>query len=250
MEHLLTWHGHSAFELHTGSLTLLIDPFFEGNPTAGADPAAFEHVDVICITHDHDDHAGQALAIAKRTGATVVAMYDIILQLVEQGLPMEQAAGMNIGGTVNVPEGAPHPVAIKMVQAVHSSPHGAPAGFILTLPDEGPDQGPVVYHAGDTGLMLDMQLFGRFHAIDYALLPICGRFNMGPEEAAYACQLLGARVAVPMHWGTFPILEPTPERFARAVASESPQTTCTVLQPGESLRLVRGGEDNGDDCAC
>ncbi|WP_029898849.1 metal-dependent hydrolase [Desulfohalovibrio reitneri] len=240
MPHTLTWHGHSNFQLRTADgKTVLIDPFFEGNPSAGTGAESIESVDAVFITHDHDDHMGQALEICQRTGATAVAMFDVCGKLKDLGLPQEQCLGMNIGGTVDAAG-----LKAKMVQAMHSSATGVAAGFILTLPD-----GFCLYHAGDTGLFSSMELFGKFHDIHLALLPIDGHFNMDPEQAAYAARLLGCRRTVAMHWGTFPILEQNTDRFQGQLERLAPRCGLVPMQPGESVTLTPP-ENAGEPCGC
>lgn len=191
----LTWFGHSNFRIEADAATILIDPFFEGNPRAPIKHTAIKRADAVLVTHDHGDHVGQAVDIATRTKAALVSVFDTANSLMERGLPGGQAVGLNIGGSVTVAG-----VRISMVQAVHSSHTGASAGYILTFPD-----GFCLYHAGDTALFSSMELFARFHDIDLALLPIDGRFNMDARQAAYTCKLLGCKLVAPMHWGTFQI---------------------------------------------
>lgn len=239
MPHRLTWYGHSNFKLETSSgKSLLIDPFFEGNPNAPVDAKSVGHVDCICLTHDHPDHTGQAVEIAKSTGATLIGVFDTIQKLVGQGLPEAQGLGMNIGGTVGA-AGA----RVKMVQAVHSTASGAATGYIITLED-----GFCLYHAGDTGLFASMELFSRFHAIDLAILPIGGHFTMDPEQAAYACKLLRPTWVVAMHWGTFPVLEQNTEAFAEQLANHAPDARLFPLTPGQTMTLSK--TEAASDCRC
>lgn len=239
MPHRLTWYGHSNFKLETSAgKVILIDPFFEGNPNAPVASSSIERADCICITHDHGDHVGQAMEIAKTTGATVVGVFDTVQKLLGQGLPEPQGLGMNIGGTVQA-AGA----RIKMVQAMHSTASGAASGYIITLED-----GFCLYHAGDTGLFASMELFARFHEIDLAILPIGGHFTMDPEQAAYACKLLKPGWVVPMHWGTFPVLEQNTKSFADHLASLAPDVKLPALAPGQSMALSKN--EALSDCRC
>lgn len=221
----LTWYGHSNFRFEHEGIAFAIDPFFLGNPTAGVGCEAVGKVDAVLLTHDHADHVGQALEICRNTGAPLVGVFDTLRELISQGLPESQAIGMNIGGTVDV-AGAK----IHMVQAMHSSASGVATGFIVTFPD-----GFCLYHAGDTGIFSSMQLFSAFHDIDLALLPIGGHFTMDPRQAAYACKLLGCRKVVPMHWGTFPILEQNTDDFARQLQSTAPDTQLLQIAPGQTI---------------
>lgn len=239
MAYTLTWFGHSNFRLASDTVSLFIDPFFAGNPTA---PVGFEQAgrpDLVLVTHDHGDHVGQAVEICKNTGATLVGVYDTVTHLVAKGLPEAQAVGMNLGGTVTL-----NGVAIKMVQALHSSASGCPAGYILTFPD-----GFCLYHAGDTALFSSMELFGRFHDIHLALLPIGGHFTMDANDAAYACKLLRARQVAPMHWGTFPVLAQGTDPFSQALETHAPDTALVLLTPG-TPRAVGKALAPDQECGC
>jgi len=218
----ITWYGHANFGLKTPNGTVLIDPFFAGNPTAPISWQDVDACDLILLTHDHGDHVGQTLELAARHNAEVVAMFDIIRALVDQGLPERLGTGMNIGGTVNRLG-----IDIQMVQAMHSSVHGAPAGYILTLPD-----GTCLYDAGDTGLFGDMALFAEFHDIDIAILPVGGHFTMDAKQAAYACKLLKCRKLIPQHWGTFPVLAQNLDALAGHLADMAPETELVELKVG------------------
>jgi len=221
----ITWYGHANFGLKTPGGTVLIDPFFAGNPSAPVTHGDIKACDLILVTHDHADHIGQTLELATRHDAEVVGVFEIIQDLIRQGLPEHLGVGMNIGGTVNRLG-----IDVKMVQAVHSSIHGAPAGYILTLPD-----GTCVYNSGDTGLFGDMALFAQFHDIDVAILPVGGRFTMDAKQAAYACGLLKCRKLIPQHWGTWPILEQTTECLAEQLALLAPDTELITLPVGGTV---------------
>ncbi|QGY40615.1 metal-dependent hydrolase [Pseudodesulfovibrio cashew] len=218
----ITWFGHSNFRLATGETTLLIDPFFEGNPSAPVTYEDIEACDIILVTHDHGDHIGQTLELAQKHNAKVVAIFDLIQALMPKGLSDDLAVGMNIGGTVFL-DG----IAIKMVQAMHSSITGVPVGYILTFPDD-----TCVYYSGDTGLFGDMGLFAEFHDIDIAMLPIGGHFTMDARQAAYACKLLKCDTVIPMHWGTWPLLDSSTKEFAERLAMMAPDTRLAELKVG------------------
>jgi len=226
----LTWHGHSNFQITTPECTVLIDPWFEGNPSACVGSDACTQVDLVLVTHDHDDHTGQVVDICKRTGAHVGAVVETAGKLAQSGVPAEQiinGIGFNIGGTVEFKG-----VKVTMVQAFHSSNTGCPVGYILTL-----DDGYCLYHAGDTGIFSSMDLFGRLYSIDLALLPIGGIFTMDPPQAALACTLLQCQNVLPMHWGSFPVLEQNPDRFAQELKNMNASTRLISLQPGQSMEL-------------
>jgi L-ascorbate metabolism protein UlaG (beta-lactamase superfamily) len=229
MKHTFTWHGHSNFMVESGDKTIIIDPFFSGNPSADISYEEIEEADVILVTHDHGDHVGQALEIGLKTGATIVGIFDTLQKFSQKGMPNEQLVGMNIGGTVTVAG-----LKIKMVQAMHSAETGAPAGFIVTSED-----GFCFYFAGDTGLFSSMELFAKFHDIDLALLPTGGWFTMDSKEAAYACALLKCKKVIPMHFSTFPILEQGTDSFKKYLEDYSPETEMLELSPGKSVTLEK-----------
>ncbi|WP_048151364.1 metal-dependent hydrolase [Palaeococcus ferrophilus] len=217
--------GHAAFEI-AGSKKILIDPFLTGNPKAAAKPEELD-ADLILVTHAHGDHIGDAVAIAQRTGAKIVAIYDIANYLVENNEGIT-TIGMNYGPT------EVDGVKIVQVPAWHSSSDGKysignPCGYIVEM------DGVKIYHAGDTFVFSDMALFNELYGpIDVALLPIGGHFTMGPKEAAKAVELLKPRKVVPMHYGTFPPIEKDPEEFKRLVGEKA---EVVILNPGDVLEL-------------
>ena len=240
MSHKLTWNGHSNFTLKTGGQTILIDPFFDGNPSSALAAKDITTADYVLVTHDHRDHIGQALEICKATGATLVAVVETCRKLMDQGLPAKQVingVGINFGGTVELGS-----MRATIVQAVHTSESGLPAGYILTLSD-----GYTLYHAGDTGLFAAMKLYGELFSIDMALLPIGGIFTMDGRQAAMACKLLRCSKVVPMHWGTFPALEQNTDAFAQAIEKLGIDTLLTRCRPGETLTLEKAPRK---DCGC
>ena len=224
----LTWYGHSNFRLEADGLTVLIDPFFEGNPSAPCPWHSITACDAVLLTHDHGDHIGQAAEICQATGAKLVCLFDVVPKMKELGVPADNILGMNLGGTVEIAG-----LRIKMVQAVHSATTGVPAGYILTFPG-----GYCAYHSGDTALFSDMKLFRRFFDIDLALLPIGGWFTMDAQEAAVACSFLGCRKVVPMHWGTFPVLAQNTEAFAAALKEQAPGTELVAASLGEPVEIT------------
>ncbi|MBU1229732.1 MAG: metal-dependent hydrolase [Proteobacteria bacterium] len=224
---LLTWYGHSNFRLQQDGATLVIDPFFEGNPKAPVKWQDIGKVDAVLVTHDHPDHVGQAAEICRAQGAELVCLFDTAPKMKGLGVPAGQVLGMNMGGTV-VAAG----VRVKMVQAVHSSATGAPAGYILTFPG-----GFCCYHSGDTALFSDMKLFRRFFDLDLAILPMGGWFTMDALEAAVACSFLGCRNVAPMHWGTYPILAQNTDAFAAALKEHAPATQLVALALGQPVEV-------------
>ncbi|GFM35300.1 metal-dependent hydrolase [Desulfovibrio subterraneus] len=238
--HTLTWHGHSNFQIATPSANIVIDPFFTGNPSAATPWDGIARPDAVFVTHDHGDHVGQAVDICNATGAMLGAIVGTTGKLVAAGLPQSQVLngiGYNIGGTVTVGK-----VGVTMTQAFHSSDSGAPVGYILTL-----DDGFTIYHAGDTGIFSGMKLWGRLYDIDLALLPIGGVFTMDARQAALACSLLKCRGVVPMHWGTFPVLEQNTQAFRDALKNFAPDCRLFDMAPGETLSFSKLPEG---DCGC
>ncbi len=226
----IRWFGHSGFSIRDGK-TVLVDPWFEGNPKAQGKADSVPEADLLLITHDHYDHASDALAVAKKTGALVVAIFELSGELKRKGVPEGQllhgGGGMNVGGTVMVKG-----FEITMTEARHSCGLGAPVGYVLKTPS-----GLTIYHSGDTGIFAGMTLIGELHDIDVAILPIGSVFTMDYRQAAKACSLLRAKSVVPMHYGTFPILEPNADRFVAELGKVSPGTRPIVLAPGEETAL-------------
>ncbi len=216
----ITWLGHSALKIE-GSRTVFIDPFLSGNPKASLRVQDIDRADVVAVTHDHGDHLGDSFEICRKTGATLVALFEIALGAQEKKI---KAEGINIGGTASVAG-----VDVSLVPAFHSSGCGGTAAGLIVAMD-----GRSVYHAGDTGLTMEMQLIGEIYRPDIAFLPIDGYYNMSPRLAAKAVQLLGVPRAVPIHYGTFPHIQSSPEEF-KALAG--PACEVVILQPGEALEI-------------
>lgn len=226
----LTWYGHSAFRLESGDNAVLIDPFISGNSSATVSADTVDG-ETILLTHAHNDHVGDTVAIAKRTGATVIATAELAGWLGAQGV--ENAIGANHGGTVGFPGGS-----TKFVPAWHTSSYstpdgtvapGVPAGHVVRF------GGKTIYFAGDTCLFLDMQLIGE-EGLDVAVLPIGDHFTMGVKDAARAAGFLKAPTVVPCHYNTFPPIRQDPAAFKEAVES-STHSKVKILKPGASLHL-------------
>jgi len=225
----ITWLGHSAF-LIEGRDRILIDPFLTGNPKASTTHDKVD-CDIICVTHGHSDHLGDAVDIARRTGAVVASILEMSNFVERVGV---KSVGFNLGGTAKIRD-----TSITMVPAFHSSSIGAPglefsAAMAVGLVIE---SGKTVYHAGDTSVFGDMKLIRDLYKPDVAMLPIGGFFTMDPEQAAMAVSLVKPKIAVPMHYGTWPLIEQDPKEFERLVKKSSPKTRVVILKPGESLEV-------------
>lgn len=227
----ITWHGHSAFSLDDGERMILIDPFISGNPVSTTDVDSLNPTTII-LTHAHNDHVGDTVPLAKRTGATVIAAVELANYLASQGV--ENTIGGNHGGTIAFDGGS-----TKFTPAWHTSSYqeqdgtvvapGVPAGHVIRF------GGKTIYHAGDTALFLDMQLIGE-EGLDVAILPIGDHFTMGPKDAVRAAKMLNAGTVIPCHYNTFPAIRQDPEAFKADVESQT-SAKVAVLSPGESLDL-------------
>jgi|SRR5271168_5278684 len=226
----VTWLGHATVlvELPSG-INLLIDPFIEHNPKYPRNFVLPEKIDYVLLTHGHIDHTADAIPIAKKYGATIVAMVELAGYMAGKGAA--STVGSNLGGTVQLPG-----VAVTLVEAKHSSSIeegqtalylGVAAGIVLTI-----EGGPVLYHAGDTSVFRDMELIRELYAPEIAILPIGDHYTMGPKEAALAARYLQPKLILPIHWGTFPVLTGTPQELAKLVAN--PEIVALVA-PGEPL---------------
>jgi L-ascorbate metabolism protein UlaG (beta-lactamase superfamily) len=222
-----TWFGHAAGGLEVGGKKLLVDPFFTDNPAASAKMEDLE-ADFILISHGHADHVGDALAIAKRTQATVIGNFEIVSWFDKQGIPGHP---QHLGGGYHHPFGY-----LKLTLALHGSAlsdgsdGGNPAGFLLTTPEA-----EKIYLACDTGLFGDMRLIGE-EGIDLAVLPIGDNFTMGPDDALKAVKLLEPKHVIPVHYNTWDRIAQDPTAWANRVADET-KATPHVLKPGESFSL-------------
>ncbi|HEY3964640.1 MAG TPA: metal-dependent hydrolase [Planctomycetaceae bacterium] len=226
MKTSLTWHGHSAWQIDTAGKWVQIDPFLTGNPAAKV-AAASLGADFILVSHGHNDHVGDTVAIAKRTGATVIANFEITEWMTKQGVP--HVHPMNTGGARTFPFGN-----LKLTIAHHTSmlPDGAnggnPCGFLIRLTD-----GRKIYHAADTGLFVDMQLIGE-EGIDLAILPIGDNYTMGPDDALRAVRLIQPQRVIPTHFGTWDLIAQDAAAWAARVKSETAAEPI-VLKPGETF---------------
>lgn len=226
----LTWHGHSCFTLRTDDGTVvLFDPWLDENPAADVRADDLERVDYVLVSHGHFDHFADCVKVAKKHGATVVSTFELVSFTQEQGV--EKGHGMNIGGAFSFPFGK-----VKLTPALHTGSVAGDddgthttdcSGFLVTLPG-----GTRLYHAGDTALIMDMQLLRG--QVDVALLPIGDNFTMGPEDAVRAVEFIQPKRVVPMHYNTFPVITQDPEVFREMVGDRA---QVEVMQPGGSIEI-------------
>ncbi len=224
----VTWLGHAALALNIDGTKVLVDPFLTGNPLAAADAATIE-ADFILLTHGHNDHVGDSVSIAKRTGAKVIANNEVSIWMANQGVADTQ--GMNPGGGLDFDFGI-----VALTPAVHSSsmPDGSyggePNGILITTRG-----GQRLYLAGDTALFSDMKLIGD-KGIDLAVLPIGGCYTMGPDEAVQAVEFIRPRAVLPIHYNTFPVIQVDVADWAQRVHNQT-DTKVVVIDPGGSYEL-------------
>ncbi len=241
----LLWYGQSAFRLTTPTgKVLLIDPWITNplNPNGKTDLAAIDRADLILITHGHFDHVGDAVTIAKKTKAKLVSTADLGQALVTvAGYPKDQA-GLetqgNFGGELSLLN---NEVKIAFVPAVHSSAiasdgspaqfAGNPGGFLISV-----NNGPVIYHTGDTDLFSDMSLIPKFRRVNVMLTCIGDKFTMGTQRAAEAVKIINPMMVIPMHYGIFN-LPGTPEGFAQALRQQGVKSQLRVLKAGQTVQL-------------
>ena len=225
----ITYFGHSAFQFEDGEHTVLLDPFLSGNPSATVSPESL-NPQTILLTHAHNDHVGDTVSIAKRTGATVIATFELATYLGQQGVTTK--AG-NHGGTISFAGGT-----AKFTPAWHTSSYndgttfvapGVPAGFVIRF------GGKTVYAAGDTCLFGDMALIAE-EGLDAAIVPIGDIFTMGPADAARAAEMLRAGVIIPCHFNTFPLIEQDSTEFTELVAARC-ASTVVALRPNDVYEL-------------
>ncbi|MBZ5750161.1 metal-dependent hydrolase [Metabacillus rhizolycopersici] len=224
----VSYHGHSAVQVSTGTKKIIIDPFINGNELSDLEVANLE-VDVIILTHGHNDHFGDTVEIAKKNNALVIAPYELAVYIGKNDIKIHP---MNIGGAYQFDFGT-----VKLTQAFHGSSYeeqdgtvvytGMPSGVLLTV------NGQTIYHAGDTALFSDMKMIGERNSIDLAFLPIGDNLTMGPEDAVAAADWLKAKKVVPIHYNTFPAIKQDPVKFTDML----PKDVGVPLKVGEKLEL-------------
>jgi L-ascorbate metabolism protein UlaG (beta-lactamase superfamily) len=227
----IIYHGHSAVQIITEDKSLIIDPFLSGNPLAVTKPEDIK-VDAVLLTHAHGDHILDAAPIAKANQAPVVANVELAAYMSWKGV---ETIGMNIGGTLDLGFAK-----AKMVQAIHTSGivdeetktviyGGVAAGYIVRV------EGKTILHTGDTALFNDMKLLGDRENIDVVLLPIGDHFTMGPEDALKAAEWYRAKLVIPVHYNSFPVIKQDADQFVSQL--EARGINGKVLAPGEAIEL-------------
>lgn len=221
-----TYYGHASFLLDDGTSKVLTDPFLTGNPLAAIQADEAE-CDYILLTHAHGDHLGDAPAIAKRTGAMVLGIPEV-LDVCLQAESDIKTRGMNIGGSVKLPFGK-----VRMTMALHSSgvAGGIACGYVIQI------GGINVYFAGDTALFSDMKLIGQKDPLDYAVLPIGDNYTMGLEDAALAAQWLNTKNVIPIHYNTWPVIAQEAGRY-KEVTEGMTRAAVHIVEPGGTLELA------------
>jgi len=225
-----TWLGHATFLFQSpGGTRIVLDPWMTGNPSSPESAKKLGELDLILVTHGHSDHVGDAVPLARSSGAHVVAPYELSVWL--QGKGLKNVTGMNPGGTLQMLG-----LSITMVPAIHSSSIeedgkmlylGVATGYVIKF-----ENGLTVYFAGDTCVFGDMRLIAELYQPTVAFLPIGDLYTMGPEQAAKACELLAIKQVVPMHYGTFPALTGTPAKLRQLVEPRGVQVL--EIKPGET----------------
>lgn len=231
----IRFHGHACFEVKGEQGRILIDPFFSDNPSAVVKGEDFTELNAILVSHGHSDHLGDAIEISKRTGAPIIGVYELARLCNKRGATTH---AMHIGGKHSFDFGT-----VRLTQALHGSVFeprgeeenfyyaGLACGFLIQIDSKW------LYHAGDTGLFGDMELIGRRHPLEVAMLPIGDNFVMGPEEAVYAATLLRPKRVIPMHYNTFPLIKQDAAEFANLLQRKFPESESVVLDPGQSIIL-------------
>lgn len=221
-----TYYGHASFLLDDGTSKVLTDPFLTGNPLAAIQADEVE-CDYILLTHAHGDHLGDAPAIAKRAGAMVLGIPEV-LDVCLQAESDIKTHGMNIGGSIKLPFGK-----VRMTMALHSSgvAGGIACGYVIQI------GGINVYFAGDTALFSDMKLIGQKDPLDYAVLPIGDNYTMGLEDAALAAQWLNTKNVIPIHYNTWPVIAQEAGRY-KEVTEGMTRAAVHIVEPGGTLELA------------
>lgn len=223
----LRYLGHAAFEIQLDGKKILVDPWLE-NPLSPVKPGDVKDVDLVIVTHDHFDHLGNTVEVLKNNPKAKFAGIFELASFIGEQVGNDRVIGGNIGGPMRIDlDGTVIEVALTM--ATHSASRGSPTGVVIRGKEA------TIYHAGDTGVFYSMKLIGEIYKPDIALLPIGGHFTMDPVEAAKAVELIRPKIAVPMHYATFPLLYGKAEEFKKLVEDKCLPTKVEILKPGEKL---------------
>lgn len=239
----LTWIGHGSWKFITNNGTVIyIDPWIVGNPACKISIEDTMDAQIVCVTHGHNDHIGNALEICKKSGAVLVTLPDIAAYANLHGIPYDDRGGaVHVGGVINQMD-----CKINMVQALHFSdiwgkeydetgkvwPGSGCSGMVIE-----PKEGKSVYFAGDTGLFGDMKLIGEIYRPYISVLPIGGKYVMGINEASYAAQFLGSPYVIPGHYNTFPAIEADTNEFVRLCGVRAPHTSVVILESNSTFEF-------------
>jgi L-ascorbate metabolism protein UlaG (beta-lactamase superfamily) len=228
----ITWLGHSVVLITTPKGTnILIDPFIEHNPKYPKGYKLPEKIDLLLLSHGHGDHTADAVPVAKKHQSQVVGIFELVSWVQSKGV--ENVVPMNLGGSYKHGDAT-----ISLVEARHSSSiqdgdkvlyAGDAGGFVIAI-----ENGPVIYHAGDTSVFSDMEIIRKLHAPEIGLLPIGDHFTMGPKAAALAANYLGVKTVIPIHYGTFPQLTGTPKELGSHLVGTG--IDLLTLEPGGTAR--------------
>lgn len=243
MEQIITWLGHGSWRMVTSQDTIIyLDPWIMDNPACPITLDDIEEADLVCVTHGHNDHLGNSIEIVHKTGATLVTLPEVAAYCSKYGIPYDDNGGcLHTGGSIVQKD-----VRIHAVFALHYSdimgkeyaeenrvmPGCGTCGMIFT-----PEDGVRVYFSGDTGVFGDMELIGELYEPEVAILSVGGKYTMGAREAAYAMELLGSKVLIPGHFGTFPGQELDTDDLIEQVGVRCPDARVVVLEPGGSYTV-------------
>lgn len=240
MKQTITWLGHGSWKMITPAGTVLyLDPWIRGNPACPVTLEEIDRADIVCVTHGHSDHLGNAIEIVKKTNAVLVTLPEVAAYCELHGIPYDDRGGcVHLGGSVQVKD-----TCIYAVFALHTSDIWETDGEKGTRLVAGsgccgmimmPEGGVTTYFAGDTGVFGDMALIGKLYHPEISILPIGGKFTMGVREAAYAAEMLASQILIPGHYNTFPGQMADIQELSRQVAVRAPSTAVVPLKPGET----------------
>ncbi len=238
----VTWLGHASLQVEAKGHTIYFDPWIEGNPKCTLKLSDIRKATAVCVTHGHDDHIGDSLAIVRQTGAKLICTPEIGIYADHKGIAYDEGSyPLNIGGSWETDD-----FTLTMVTAHHTSeilgeefqkdgtvvPGSGSTGYVLRLPE-----GPALYYSGDTGVFGDMALIRDLYAPQLAVCTVGGKYNMGYREAAYAASLILPEVLIPVHHGTFANQMLDLDRLEAEMRVRAPGVRLVRLQPGESFQF-------------